>query len=58
MQCHAILKTGDIVVARLSGVIRIVQSDAQVQTEDQKIHVIAQADACSQSYLFGKVFPS
>lgn len=41
MQCHTILELRNIVISRLSGIIRVVKPDTQIQTENKEVQVIA-----------------
>ena len=55
MQSKTVLELRNIVVSRLTGIIRVMQSYSAVQTEHQKIHIIAQTRSRTQSHLLGKV---
>ena len=45
---HAVLEFRDIVIAFLSGIVREVQTDTHVETDDDKGEVVTQAEAGSQ----------
>lgn len=42
---HAVLEFRDIVIAFLSGIVREVQTDTHVETDDDKGEVVTQAEA-------------
>ena len=46
---HAVLEFRDIVIAFLSGIVREVQTDTHVETDDDKGEVVTQAEAGSQA---------
>ena len=45
---HAVLEFRDIVIAFLSGIVREMQTDTHVETDDDKGEVVTQAAAGSQ----------
>ena len=45
VQAHAVLEAGNVVPATLAGVVRRVQADAHVETDDDEDEVVAQARA-------------
>ena len=51
MQGKTVLELGNIIVSRLTGIIRIVQPHSTIQTENQKVHIITQTGSRTQSYL-------
>ena len=52
MVAHAFLEAGDVVVARLARLVGQVQADAHVETDDQEVHVVANAEARAQRQVF------
>ena len=47
MVTHAVLEFRDIVIAFLSGIVREMQTDTHVETDDDKGEVVTQAEAGS-----------
>ena len=48
MDAHAVFEVRNIVIAFLSGIVREVQTDTHVETDDDKGEVVTQAEAGSQ----------
>ena len=48
MQGHAVFELGNVVITALAGIIRIVQGNAQIQTKDQEVEIVAQTGTSTQ----------
>ena len=48
VDAHSVFKVRDIVIAFLSGIVREMQTDTHVETDDDKGEVVTQAEAGSQ----------
>ena len=51
VQAHAVLEAGNVVPAAAASVVRRVQADAHVETDDDEVEVVAQARARADSQL-------